>query len=138
MTHNNEGEANCLQDQHRRSELEPAHLVPVGIEDDQEDGGRHVDDCISQTQECGRPLVKLFQAKTENDETNKEIAEITPEVQEMKVLYFLHGLDVIRFEEFNVGDNGNKKKQKVQGVANDKRNRSVNLNIRTCRGGLNA
>ena len=136
MTHNDEGEANCLQDQHQRSEQEPAHHGSVDIEDDPEERWRYADDGICQTQECNRPDLGVtpFQPKTENAETNKEIVEITQESQEIKVFYFLHGLNVIRFEEFNVGDNGNKQKQKMQGVANNKRNRSENLKIGTYRG----
>ena len=124
MNHHHEGEANCLKDEHRRSEQEPAHHGHVGIEDDHEDDGGHVDDDIRKTQD-----VKPFRPKTEDADTNKAIVEITPEVQDLKVFYFLDGLNVVRFEEFNVGDNGNKKKQKVQGVANNKRNRSVNIKI---------
>ena len=140
MTHKNGGEANRLQDQHRRSEQDPVHLGGVVIEDDQEEGGRHVDDGVCQTQERNHPDLNVdpFQSKTENAETNEEIVEITPEVQEMKVFHFLHGPNVIRFEEFNVGDSGNKENQKMPGVANNKRNWSVNVNVGTSRGDLNA
>ena len=120
--HNNDGEANSLQDEHHRSEREPAGLGPVGIENDKVDGGSNVDDGTRQTRDFKKPVINTIikPSKTENAETNEDIVEITPEVQEMKIFYFLHGVNVIRLEEFNVDENGNKQDQ-MPDVANNKK-----------------
>ena len=117
MTDNNDSEANCLQDEQHGSKLSPARLGHLGIEDEEEDDGRYIDEGIYLTTEWHKRILRLtlhFQAITENPNTNQEIVEVTPEVPEMKGFYFLPGLNLLMFEEINVW--GHDKKQK--GAAN--------------------